>query len=46
MTTQKETAKLRKSMRKTRADIKDAQKFVGGYVEGMSFLNGDYLDHQ
>ena len=23
--------------------LKEAQKFVGGYVEGISFPNGDYL---
>ena len=23
--------------------LKDAQKFVGGYVEGITFPNGDYL---
>ena len=24
-------------------DLKSAQEFVGGYVEGISFPNGDYL---
>ena len=44
MTTQKETAKLKVidnvSLEPT---LKEAQAFVGGYVEGISMPNGDYL---
>ena len=28
---------------KDEPDLKAAQKFVGGYVEGITFPNGDYL---
>ena len=28
---------------KDEPDLKTAQEFVGGYVEGISFPNGDYL---
>ena len=28
---------------KDEPDLKTAQKFVGGYVEGITFPNGDYL---
>ena len=28
---------------KDEPNLKEAQKFVGGYVEGITFPNGDYL---
>ena len=44
MTTQKETAKLKIiDDVKLEPTLKEAQAFVGGYVEGISFPNGDYL---
>ena len=44
MTTQKETAKLKIiDDVKLEPTLKEAQAYVGGYVEGISFPNGDYL---
>jgi hypothetical protein len=44
MTTQKETAKLKIiDDVKLEPTLKEAQACVGGYVEGISFPNGDYL---
>ncbi len=44
MTTQKETAKLKIiDDVKLEPTLKEAQAFVGGYVEGISMPNGDYL---
>ena len=44
MTTQKETAKLKIiDDVKLEPTLKEAQAYVGGYVEGIHFPNGDYL---
>ena len=44
MTTQKETAKLKIiDDVKLEPTLKEAQAYVGGYVEGISMPNGDYL---
>ena len=44
METQKETAKLKIiDDVKLEPTLKEAQAYVGGYVEGISFPNGDYL---
>ncbi len=44
MTDIKNTAKLQIiEDSKHEPDLKSAQEFVGGYVEGITFPNGDYL---
>jgi len=44
METLKSTAKLQiVEDSKHEPDLKAAQEFVGGYVEGITFPNGDYL---
>ena len=44
MTKENKTAELKIiTDKKDEPDLKAAQAFVGGYVEGISFPNGDYL---
>ena len=46
MTKEEKTRKLKFKIiedSKDEPNLKEAQKFVGGYVEGITFPNGDYL---